>query len=758
MTTEKKDILYDLLPFVYRMRDREQGEPLRAVLQVIAEQVAIVEEDIERLYDNWFIETCDEWVVPYIGALVGYRPVSNGPATLSQSDEDARAALPILVPRRDVAATVYSRRRKGTLALLEELSLSVAGWPGRAVEFHALLGWAQNINHLRSANGRLVDLHDNDALNRIGTPFDSTSHSVDVRRIVSTLTAGRFNIPSVGLFVWRLFTYSITKSPACCIEEAGPHCYTFSILGHDMQLFAKPLPEPDPTHIANEENLPVAIRRWAFDRKKELYYGEDKSMAVWVRGWGKYNGESPLPPHAVIPANLSDWSYRPPANHVAIDPVRGRIVFPPDQAPRHGVRVSYRYGFSADMGGGEYARTMRQPAHCVIVRVGEQEPIKKINAAWNSILEQWETHPDEPQNGIIEIMDSGVYVEQLIVSLKPSQSLIIRAANRKRPVLRLIDWQSDMPDALRVTVSDNCSISFEGLLIAGRPISLRPVENTPVLLQESGDDSEAKTCCPPPQFNPVPAAMVNISHCTLVPGWGLDSSCEPKRGAEPCIECCDARIRLNIEHSITGSIQIHQDQVRTDPIRIIISNSIIDSTSCTGEAIGAPGRPVAHAILRIRRSTVFGTVLIHALELAEDSIFTDCLCVARRQLGCMRFCYVPPHCRTPRRYRCQPDFAMQKAMEELLENDPDASAAEIAAVRTREEERVKPFFNSMRYGRHDYCQLSGLCAKEISCGAEDESEMGAFHDLYNPQRSANLLARLEEYTPADMDAGIINVT
>ena len=33
--------------------------------------------------------------------------------------------------------------------------------------------------------------------------------------------------------------------------------------------------------------------------------------------------------------------------------------------------------------------------------------------------------------------------------------------------------------------------------------------------------------------------------------------------------------------------------------------------------------------------------------------------------------------------------------------------------------------------------------------------MGVFHDLYQPQRLANLNARLEEYTPAGMDAEII---
>ena len=33
--------------------------------------------------------------------------------------------------------------------------------------------------------------------------------------------------------------------------------------------------------------------------------------------------------------------------------------------------------------------------------------------------------------------------------------------------------------------------------------------------------------------------------------------------------------------------------------------------------------------------------------------------------------------------------------------------------------------------------------------------MGVFHDLFQPQRAANLRARLDEYTPAGMDAGII---
>ena len=42
--------------------------------------------------------------------------------------------------------------------------------------------------------------------------------------------------------------------------------------------------------------------------------------------------------------------------------------------------------------------------------------------------------------------------------------------------------------------------------------------------------------------------------------------------------------------------------------------------------------------------------------------------------------------------------------------------------------------------------------------ADDEAEMGAFHNLYQPQRAANLRARLSEFTPAGTDAGLIFVS
>jgi hypothetical protein len=117
---------------------------------------------------------------------------------------------------------------------------------------------------------------------------------------------------------------------------------------------------------------------------------------------------------------------------------------------------------------------------------------------------------------------------------------------------------------------------------------------------------------------------------------------------------------------------------------------------------------------------------------------------------------VPPDSRTPRRYECQPDLVLKAVQEKFARGD--ISPPERDAEMANEQSRVEPEFNSTRYGTPIYCQLADSCAEEIKRGADDESEMGAFHDLFQPQRAANLRARLDEYTPAGMDAGIIYAT
>ncbi len=739
---EKLDRLYELMPVIYRLRDAEQGYPLQALLRVITEQVAVVEDDITQLYENWFIETAQDWVVPYIGDLIGYRPVHDAGEPGDVGTAESQWRNKILIPRREVANTIRYRRRKGALALLELLANDVAGWPARAVEFYKRLGWTQNLNHQHQARARTVDLRNGNALALLDGPFDQSAHSVDVRPINAQRSLpGRYNIPSVGIFVWRLKTYPVAQTPANCLEEAGPHCYTFSVLGQDTQLYIKAEPESEPTHIAEELNLPGPIRRHAFEQHLTDYYGADKSLAIWADGWGRFKAGEPIPASAIIAADLTDWTYRPTRNHIAVDPVTGRIAFPPGQLPKKSVHVTYHYAFSADIGGGEYDRPLIEPAQFTLYRVGEHETFKRIHDA----LHQWKA--DKPQNAVIELANSGVYVEQLHISLDVDQSLQLRAANGVRPIIRLLDWHTDLPDTLSVVMAPGSRFTLDGLLVTGRAVSIRgkKVEHT------DAANHQPEALC---------AAEVKIRHCTLVPGWGLHNDCEPRRPAEPSLELSNVRARLCIEHSIVGSIQINEDEIHSDPIPVQISDSILDATSSEREALGAPGLPVAHAGLTIQRCTVFGIVQVHAIALAENCLFNDCVNVARRQLGCMRFCYVPHGCRTPRRYNCQPDLA-ERTIEEELRTTADKAISkaaldtEITAAQLRERERVRPQFNSIRYGTPTYCQLAETCATEIKRGADDESEMGAFHDLFQPQRAANLRARLDEFMPAGMDAGII---
>jgi hypothetical protein len=190
------------------------------------------------------------------------------------------------------------------------------------------------------------------------------------------------------------------------------------------------------------------------------------------------------------------------------------------------------------------------------------------------------------------------------------------------------------------------------------------------------------------------------------------------------------------------------DEVQSDPLALHLSDSIVDATRLERMAIGASTLPLGFAVARIVRCTILGEVRVHAISLAENSIFMSHVCVGRRQVGCMRYCYVPPKSRTPRRHRCQPDGVIAAVREQL---PPEQSAP----LEAREAQRVRPRFTSIRYGVPAYCQLSCDCADEIRRGADDESELGAFHDLFLPQREANLRQRLDQFTPAGMDAGIL---
>ena len=726
-TSAKIDRLFNLLPTSYRQRDLEEGSPLQMLLRVIAEQVNVVEQDIAQLYNNWFIETCQDWVVPYIADLIGFVPVA--PPDL---DDPPSAALEnILVPRREVANTIRYRRRKGTLSLLQDLANAVSGWPALVVEFDDRVNVTQSLDHLHVKRGRLADLRSVSQLSRIGGAFDAIGHSVELREIDSMLSqgtlqqrrGGRPDRTASGAFGDALaFAY--------CQEEVGDNCYSFSILGNDTPLYARN--DPD-TNVQDEsiDAFPVPIGRVAFRNDAALgehahastsFYGEDKGFAIWAKGWSDCDPTLPIPASRIIPADLSNWRYTPRHDHIAVDPQLGRMVFPATQLPPGDVHASYNYGSVADIGGGEYLRVIPRPAQPVtIYEVGASLEFSTIHSA----LERWQQ--EKPSFAAIEIADSAIYQEQIHLTVGERQSLALRAASGARPVLLTKDWHPSRPDAVVFIGEAHSQLTLDGIMIAGRDVQI------------SGE-----------------FATVTIRHSTLVPGWSLHGDSKPRKTGEPSLHLSNLKASVDISHSILGGIQILQESDEVDPIDLHIGNSIVDAHHAHSFAISAPDGSIAPASLKLSNCTITGRVETHAIELAQNTILLGSVIAARKQQGCVRFCYVPQGSRTPRRYHCQPDLVEQAAEQESSKQA--LSVEETKALRRLEQLRTEPQFRSTSFGTPNYFQLTDDCAAEISAGASDQSEMGVYHDLFRPQRLSNLRTRLSDYTPAGTNVGVIFVT
>lgn len=682
--------LYALMPSVYRLRDIELAEqmdghgPLKALLSVIAEQSVVLADNLEQLYNDFFIETCAEWAVPYIGELVGARNISPFPGAS-------------FTERAFVANTMGYRRRKGTAAVLEQLARDVTDWDANVVEFFQRLATTQYMNHIRLENVSLTDVGDSKSLEFINTPFDKLARTADVRRIEPR--RGKYNIPNVGIFLWRLGHYSVTDAPAYKVDDTR---FLFDALGKDIQLYNNPKTEDEITHLAEPINVAMPLDRRIVDRYLDTYYGPGKSFVVNVNG----NDAPPMsttPPGPDLPVcicDLSDvddgsgnitWAHQP-AGRIAVDPVLGRIAFPlvsPPVVPT--VRVSYHYGFSAPMGGGEYDR-----AESFISETVDLEVLNSLQAAIDAL---------DVEGGTIEVDSNNIFFEAPAIHLDAPGKRVLefRASDGRRPII-------DTPSGeIIISGSSDAEVTLNGFVIAG-PVRIP-------LLDSNGDPNKLKT--------------LRLIHCTLVPGevpavvgGGSPPVAAPAHTLGPVLIVEPADTRVEIEKCIVG-------QIRSDSgAEIHITDSIIDASDAkdiayAGLADGDPG-----ASLTIENSTVIGEVYTRVMNYASNTIFlSDQVRAERLQQGCVRFSYVPRGSQLPRLFQCQPATAGDDA-------------------------RVRPAFTSLRYGDTGYCQLSRACAIEITTGADDQSEMGAFHNLYQPRREANLRAALDEYLRFGLEAGI----
>ena len=124
---------YSLLPEFIKIADVERGSPLAALLAAAQQQANLVDADITALWQNFFVETCEDWVLPYIAALIDLTLIDDIPAN----------------NRREVARTIAYRRRKGTVPQLETMANDITGWGVRVAEFFHNLHWTQNMIHFR---------------------------------------------------------------------------------------------------------------------------------------------------------------------------------------------------------------------------------------------------------------------------------------------------------------------------------------------------------------------------------------------------------------------------------------------------------------------------------------------------------------------------------------------------------------------------------------------------------------------------------
>jgi hypothetical protein len=224
--TEK---IWDWIPAIYKDEDGLAAKPdvLRSIVQILARQAAIARRSIDRLWNDPFIELCDDWAIAYIGDLVGTRLVH-------ELNRRGR--------RVDVARTIFYRRRKGTPLVLEILIQDITGWEGRVVESFRRLartrhgldpepaelagfvtetppgGWAK-LKSARSAE--LVD-----------GPFDEFFHTLDFRQLRGKL--GRYNIPKLNFHLLRLLPFEVNFATAANFVEGR---FTFDPSGRDIPLF-----------------------------------------------------------------------------------------------------------------------------------------------------------------------------------------------------------------------------------------------------------------------------------------------------------------------------------------------------------------------------------------------------------------------------------------------------------------------------------------------------------------------------------------
>lgn len=776
--TAHPDELYGLLPADLRLIDSEQGGPLRELLALIQREADLVRGSIEDSWDDRFIETCADWVIPYIGDLVSNRTLydarrAGGQDTATAVMTDLQGAAPggtlrppvALDARSDVAKTISYRRRKGTPAMLEELARDVTGWPAHLVELFELCGWTQHREHVRP-QGALPDLRAPERCDRIGGAFDEAVRCPDVRVVAQD--EGRPELRGVAIFLWRIAALPLVDVPAPPVTGMPAWRRHASPLGADQPLFCHRRREEDEAARATELDVPAPIRPslWHADLVRHaalpappLDHTELYGMFTGVRNVAAEPfGDASLfllhdraPVHAaeVVCRRLDPWpAARPTGLVIGVDVTNGRLALGTGFDETKAVDVLLHHGAAAELGGGTYDRRrwlVRERAGLQRLRVKADNTVDAgapppTHTSVADALTTWASLAFDREDCVIEILDSRTYDLPAAIALRNDRELVLEAADGERPLLRCepggltVDVDAPPPGA---TERDG-ALTLSGVIVTGN-------------VTVTGD-----------------LGLLRLLHATLVPGRGLVDGPNPGDAAQPAallpsIEVAgtdgagaviNRKLELQLAFSVCGPI-LAGDQCAG----ILALDSIVDGLEvdpAAGLAIGAAA-PAVGPPLDLERSTVLGAA--RALRLsASETVIAGTAFAQRTQEGCVRFSYMGPDSRTPRRFRCQPDLVVRDALATALARDPTMSQADQDALKVEVRGGVVAQWHERRYGRPAYGQLRLSCPQGIRTGAQDGSEMGALCHVKQPQREANLRLRLDEYLPFGLDAGPVYLT
>jgi hypothetical protein len=714
--------LWEMIPPVYRHEDGLGENPgvLRAIVEIIANQAAVLRRSQDRLWDDQFAELASDWAIPYLADLVGTRLVS---------------ALNPRGRRVDVAKTIYYRRRKGTLAVLEELISDIAGWDGAAVESFRRL--ARSWHRLDPAPDRRLgprtgtppggtaDLRRPQGAELAGGPFDEYHHTPDLRRPKGR--DGRYGINRINFHLYRIPAFRVEDATPAAGGGAGAG-FLFDPSGRDVPLF-RPRGRPagwDAWRPAREWEVPAPIRCRLLN---DAVYEIDEAVVLRLEDDGvldaahaaelrtlrgtRYSGEARLrrtlatlpsgadfldpavlrpllaasmveecgkaallpaalrvevggatvPPEEVAAGGLDGWTTPATGPTVVVDPERGRLLFAGGAlgAP---VRVTYHYGFPGEIGAGTYDRR----------EVEGREP--DLRHSGGGAL----AAADLLNDGVVQLDDSATYgpvADKLAV-----RDMTLQAANQQRPYIRLDAGGATPQWRLATGANSDSRLVLDGLWIgAGAPASLRL----------EGDYEH-----------------VILRHVTLDPGGAL--TLDP---GSPSLPPVVLEIRghvelLEIDASVTGPIRTAGAGVLE---RLVIRDSIVQSTDAGVAAIALEAGE-----LILERVTVLGALEAHRLW-ATEALITGVAEVNDEQHGCFRFGAAPAGSRLPHPYESH-----------VLEDRAH-------------------IFTSRRFGDPGYAQLSETAPESLRRGAENGSEIGAYGKLMNPVGLDGLRAKIDEYLP-----------